>query len=390
VGVEVEVNKFTFYIWHSLSHQILENSKKFLCMSIVMNRLTFFTIFLCALFIYCEKDMTSIRPKPEESPALTGQVLEMQSGTPVAGALVKLLINMVEDTTDNSGSFRIRGLTPGEDTLVVAVPGYLILQEVVQINEGSQSVILRLISVLTRVTLQNQTEHSGIMVELVELDTFTVTDSTGAFLFKDVANGEYTLKAGYPYFAFASTTITVQGSSIQTPVDLELQQLLQFWVEPHEITLSIDSLSTIEIILYVENITDSIVSIGGYTLPEFFNALEPQGFNWPLINYPEFCQRVYGTFVNGDIPYPPGGFIPPNTVTSFNVSLWINNIYGCLLVGDYLLFMAYTDLSRFPKYFDSRYIWNDSDPLQPVYEKMNRSIYKKRELFRPARVHITQ
>jgi hypothetical protein len=60
------------------------------------------------------------------------------------------------------------------------------------------------------------------------------------------------------------------------------------------------------------------------------------------------------------------------------------------LIGDYLLFAAYTDLSRFPKYFGRRYIWNDTDPLQPVYESMNRSIYKKRALFRPAIVHITQ
>jgi hypothetical protein len=296
-----------------------------------MNKMTLLIISLCAQFIHCEKDMTSIKPQPidERKLVLSGSVVEKQSGAPISEVGVKAIKNQVSDTT-------------------------------------------------------------GIMVELIESNTFTITDSIGSFLFKDIADGEYTLRAGYPYFAFAECSVMVQNGSIQTPVDLELQQLLQFWVEPQEITLSIDSLSTIGIILYVENLTDSVVSFGGYDLPEIFVALEPQSFNWPVINYPEFCHRVYGTFVNSDLPAAPGYFFPPNTVTSFYMSWLMDNPYGCLLVGDYLLFAAYTDLSRFPKYFDKRHIWNDSDPLQPVYEKMNRSVYKKRALFRPASLHINQ
>jgi hypothetical protein len=114
-------------------------------------------LLMVLLYLSCEKDMTSIKPgsNGEEKLLLTGQVVEKQGGSPVAGAVVKVLKNQVSDTTDSKGSIRLEGLSPGADTIVVAVPAYLILQEIVQIEENSQPLTLSLTSVLTHVTLQN-------------------------------------------------------------------------------------------------------------------------------------------------------------------------------------------------------------------------------------------
>jgi hypothetical protein len=84
-------------------------------------------LLMVLLYLSCEKDMTSIKPgsNGEEKLLLTGQVVEKQGGSPVAGAVVKVLKNQVSDTTDSKGSIRLEGLSPGADTIVVAVPAYL-------------------------------------------------------------------------------------------------------------------------------------------------------------------------------------------------------------------------------------------------------------------------
>ena len=88
------------------------------------------------------------------------------------------------------------------------------------------------------VRLENQLEHSGIMVQIVELDTLVVTDSTGAFNFENLPDGNYTLDARYPYFASGRDSVVVKNGEIEGPVHLELEQQLQFWIEPAETTLS--------------------------------------------------------------------------------------------------------------------------------------------------------
>ncbi len=354
-----------------------------------MKKLIFASIVI-AFFLFCEKSVTP-PPPVEQKGILEGVVKDQDSQQPVAGTIVRALNNQVADTTDSTGRFLLEGLSLGTDSLIVIVPGYFILRKEIEIAEALPQLTFFLTALQTRVTLENQSEHSGIMVELLELDTFAVTDSTGKFILQNIPDGEYTMRAGYPYFSFAETKVLVQNGIIQTPVNMELKQLLQFWVEPSETTLSALDLSTLTAYLFVKNITDTIVTIGGYSSPEIFVAFEPQGFDWPLDSVPNLCERRHGTFVNGDLTVAPGYSFLPSVTKSFQRQIPMDWGDSCFQRGTYLLFLGYTDLSRFPRYFDSgRYLWNDSDPRQPVYEQMNKSLYKKQKLFRPATILVTE
>lgn len=48
--------------------------------------------------------------------------------------------------------------------------------------------------------LQNQTDHSGVLITLIENNVVTITDSLGLFIFPKVDDGEYILQAKYPFF----------------------------------------------------------------------------------------------------------------------------------------------------------------------------------------------
>lgn len=246
--------------------------------------------------------------------------------------------------------------------------------------------------VITKITLQNQSDHFGILVKLIELDTLTITDSTGMFSFENLADGEYTLTAGYPYFSPVQDSIKVVGGTIQTPVNIELQQQLQFWIEPPETTISLSNSSLFFFRQFAVNITDTIVNVGGYSGPPDFKAYNPQGFNWPFIPNPDstinFCQFRYGTFRRGyTTDAPQFTFMPGDTIIG-GISSRFNT--DCFLTGTYLFFSAVTDLSRYPEYFDPDFFLNTGDPLKVIYLQMNRSVFRKNELFSPATIYVIE
>ena len=49
-------------------------------------------------------------------------------------------------------------------------------------------------------TLQNQIEHSGIAIEIIELDTFIITGETGHYDLGFFKEGEYSLNFVFPYY----------------------------------------------------------------------------------------------------------------------------------------------------------------------------------------------
>lgn len=234
----------------------------------------------------------------------------------------------------------------------------------------------------TRITLQNQDDHLGILVNIVELNALTMTDSSGAFSFKNLPDGQYTLIAKYPYFASTQDSVEVKNDAFQNPVDIELKQLLQFWIEPPETTVSYSNPS-LRFRLFIVNLADTIVQVGGYNGPPFFRAFSPQGFDWPsdtTVN----CQHFFETFKRGEtLEAPQFVFIPGDTVSSIIFSSMYNN---CFLPGEYRYFSAVTDLSHYPEYFDPDFFLSEDS----LYFKMNQSILKKYELFNPATIHLME
>ena len=250
------------------------------------------------------------------------------------------------------------------------------------------------------VRLQNQTDHSAIMVKLIEPDIYVLTDSTGAFAFDTLAVGSYILEAKYPYFRIEQITFEVKEGNICTPVDIELRQQMQFWIEPAETTISMNNLSNPDFFelsglwQYRINITDEPVKIGTYFEPIELWALVPQDFNWPYVpnpeNRPDECYERYSWFgdniliISWMYTFAPGD-------TSYKIILSSGNDLRkeCFRAGTYLFYSAPSDLGHFPEYFHGPYFWVDTLSQPQPYNPLNRTLFKKWELFRPAVVHIT-
>jgi hypothetical protein len=80
-----------------------------------------------------------------------------------------------------------------------------------------------------RVTLQNQTEHSGIAVEILEAHTYVFTDSWGYYELPPLADGNYTLNFCFPYYKNERRNITIEsGKMVERLENIELEQILLF------------------------------------------------------------------------------------------------------------------------------------------------------------------
>ncbi len=77
--------------------------------------------------------------------------------------------------------------------------------------------------------LQNQIEHSGIAIEIIELDTFIITGETGHYDLGFFKEGEYSLNFVFPYYKNGKHKIKITHGRLDTPIpDIELQQLLHY------------------------------------------------------------------------------------------------------------------------------------------------------------------
>jgi len=250
-----------------------------------------------------------------------------------------------------------------------------------------------------RVKLENQLEHSGIMVKIVELDTFVITDSTGLFIFDNLPDGNYTLLARYPYFAPVQQNILIQDGVFQTPVNLQLKQQLQFWIEPAETTIVRQSQTNPHVFLfpglrqYRVNVSDEPVTVNTFLEPNDFWALVPQDFDWPYVSnpdsLPDYCYGLYGWLGGTDIE---GGRETTFQLgdTSFVIVPRLGDflLKDCVKPGAYLFYSSISDLGHYLEYFDPAYVRYKGNPNQRLCDEMNRSLLKKRELFRPATIYI--
>lgn len=247
------------------------------------------------------------------------------------------------------------------------------------------------------VTLQNQSEHSGIMVKLVELDTFVITDSSGSFEFPKLRDGNYTLMAKYPYFSTKLLNIIVVDSTVQTRVNIELKQQFQFWIEPAETTISKSNMNNPNFFLvsgleqYRVNISHSALNVRSELDPLNYCAFYPEGFNWPFIpnpdSLPDFCFINYGWIGSND------AYHDINLSFQADDTSWVPIpqdilLKNCFYQGSYKFLSSVTDTYHYPEYFNPAYVRNQSNPNQGLYDQMNRSLFKKLHLFRPATINI--
>lgn len=249
------------------------------------------------------------------------------------------------------------------------------------------------------VTLQNQNEHSGIMLRIVELDTFVLTDSCGHFEFPKLPDGNYTFEARYPYFDSKQMNILITENMIQSEVQIELKQLFQFWIEPAEISISKsnigdpDFFSVAGLRQYRVNITESTLTVRSGLDPLDYWAFYPEGFDWPYIPNPDslqdFCYANYGWMGRNDLFHDIDLIFQPNDTTWVSVPQPSIMLKDCFYQGAYKFYSSVTDTYNYPEYFHPAFVRNLRSPNHGLYDQMNRSLFKKTQLFRPAKLNIT-
>lgn len=130
-------------------------------------------------------------------PSASGLPLSLASGGQVAR----------EERTGSTGSFVFDALTPGSYTLSCAPTGFVAFSLALQLKQGEELDLgtLQLTplsgsdasALLGRVTLENQADHGGTLVEAVGRGFTAVTDSAGNFRLQ-VVEGTYDLRVSRP------------------------------------------------------------------------------------------------------------------------------------------------------------------------------------------------
>lgn len=241
--------------------------------------------------------------------------------------------------------------------------------------------------------LQNQSDHSGVLIKLMDTDVMAVTDSLGYFVLPKTADGEYTLQAKYPFFKIFEQKVEIGDSMLQTKIQLELEQQIQFWVEPAETTLSVNEKTRFwEFKGYGANISDTMISGTTYTVPENW-GLVPESLDWNFADKNIDSKRCYEDYTNIGLTDLTGigGFslLPGHTYYTHLRDVWQLG-FECTPPGrTYLMFFVLVDQVHFDEFFQqSFFVDGETDNSQRI-NPLWKSFFKKRELFRPAIIHFT-
>ncbi len=236
------------------------------------------------------------------------------------------------------------------------------------------------VKVASRVLLENQSNHSGVLLKFLDQHGFTVSDDSGFFDTghfqpdEPVPDGAYAVRVVYPYFETKDTTVTIVSGEFDPPFQIRLTQLARFWVEPGDTTGVIGSAGRIR--GYVENLSDSLLSL---IMPGEQNrfAIRPYRQSWPEASC-VYCQHLVSSVqgVTSGVVVSPGS-------TSDAESFSFNYIAGCPInrcvrPGAYDVYFAVGDVQVFGDYFGV--------PLDPSQRELQATLFEKPELISSARV----
>ena len=234
------------------------------------------------------------------------------------------------------------------------------------------------------VVLENQSDHSGIMVDLVGTPSFQITGATGSIGTFDVPDGEYTFSLLYPYFLPDTIVHAIENGIPSPPFSIELVQAFAFRVQPDSAVVPLSNNQAV-FSTSVKNVSTDSRQIGSYSSHWPYGVTMTNG-EWPN----EYCQGNAMIQVTAQ-GQPMLGSIGPGAEYSrsptFEFWTYFLNQVGCLSAGEYYLFYAPTDaLAGARRYFSSI---GDSLLTPEQALELNLSLYRKHELFHPALVRIT-
>jgi hypothetical protein len=228
------------------------------------------------------------------------------------------------------------------------------------------------------VTLENQSDHSGVLVTILGLDRTAVTDSEGYFFFSDIPDGGWSLEAVYPYFESDTTIADIVGGVLQSPVEMELKQLLQFSIEPTDTTISMSGSAwddyhfKMEFWGKAENLSAHSVTLVAITAPLRLLAIRPVGSVSS-----DFCDERYGWLSPLNLPSAGSGTFAPGEKRLFGLGLGYRFWTTCFEPGAYEVYWSLLDNGHYEEHFEP-------------YSELNRTLLAKRELLRPVTLTLVE
>ncbi|HKE23362.1 MAG TPA: carboxypeptidase regulatory-like domain-containing protein [Bryobacteraceae bacterium] len=159
-------------------------------------------------------------PRSTQPGAITGQVTDSSTATPVVGAT--LSYSGGSTTTDTSGNYTLTNVSPGSITVTASASGYTSASSTVSVTSGNTATLnfqLNPVPVNTPGTIQGRVTNistggaaGGATVSFS--GGSTTADSNGNYSFSNVAPGTYSLTASHTgYFNVIQSVTVVSGAT---------------------------------------------------------------------------------------------------------------------------------------------------------------------------------
>jgi len=202
--------------------------------------------------------------------------------------------------------------------------------------------------------LENMSEHSAIRIEMKEIDLSLITDAEGNYsLPNEMAEGEWTLRASYPYFTAAEQSFTIINGMPESDLEpMELAQEVVFNVVPDKPFYTYGE--TVIITLNVHNVVDYPVTLSSQTSPMTAFAVRHEG------------ATVVGGLFPGQGSEPQSVTIEPGEFVTFVMNWTIDN--PDLDPGEYEIYSIVANSDSHPDYFSF-----DSE----LADELNKSLFAK-------------
>ena len=127
------------------------------------------------LLLTCKKESPIEPPTPSTS-SVYGVVIDAQTNRAVVNAVVEAINNQMADTTDSVGTFTLKNLSMGQETLQITAAGFETQTEIIEIKQDSQWVEITLNRVTENLYLYVGT-FGGNALFVVDVDSMQKEDS---------------------------------------------------------------------------------------------------------------------------------------------------------------------------------------------------------------------
>ena len=157
-------------------------------------------------------------------------IIKDKDGTPIKGAMIKIIENGFIIGTDENGEFIITDIPKGSYTIKIEKEGYEVITNQITIKEGESTTLnLSLSKILKTGIIKGVVkDRNGVPIHYAVIEIFgtnftTKTDDKGAYIFENVPVGSYTIKVSKDGKSIMKPVSVVEGKTTNKDIELEIE-----------------------------------------------------------------------------------------------------------------------------------------------------------------------